>query len=105
MFFDMFIIKLKFMIMKRMFLIPTMVFGLFMMGCTGNQSKVDIEHTESDAPHLVTEDDKAELIPLEDQVRSEEHTSELQSRENLVCRLLLEKKKNKQYKKDDIKLE
>src|SRR5690606_39351419 len=27
--------------------------------------------------------------------RSEEHTSELQSRENLVCRLLLEKKNNK----------
>src|SRR5690606_40846649 len=27
--------------------------------------------------------------------RSEEHTSELQSRENLVCRLLLEKKKNR----------
>src|SRR5690606_29535405 len=27
-----------------------------------------------------------------DAVRSEEHTSELQSRENLVCRLLLEKK-------------
>src|SRR5690606_41923147 len=27
--------------------------------------------------------------------RSEEHTSELQSRENLVCRLLLEKKKGK----------
>src|SRR5215475_4577428 len=27
-------------------------------------------------------------------MRSEEHTSELQSRENLVCRLLLEKKKN-----------
>src|SRR6266511_5492225 len=29
--------------------------------------------------------------------RSEEHTSELQSRENLVCRLLLEKKKKKIY--------
>src|SRR2546429_5512266 len=28
--------------------------------------------------------------------RSEEHTSELQSRLHLVCRLLLEKKKNKQ---------
>src|SRR5436309_7510874 len=28
-------------------------------------------------------------------LRSEEHTSELQSRENLVCRLLLEKKKKK----------
>src|SRR5690606_41813605 len=27
-----------------------------------------------------------------DSIRSEEHTSELQSRENLVCRLLLEKK-------------
>src|SRR5690349_23715411 len=27
--------------------------------------------------------------------RSEEHTSELQSRRDLVCRLLLEKKKNK----------
>src|SRR5690606_39459562 len=30
---------------------------------------------------------------LDDVYRSEEHTSELQSRENLVCRLLLEKKK------------
>src|SRR5207342_3885013 len=30
--------------------------------------------------------------------RSEEHTSELQSRENLVCRLLLEKKKKKKIK-------
>src|SRR5690606_40220160 len=30
--------------------------------------------------------------------RSEEHTSELQSRENLVCRLLLEKKKNTRQK-------
>src|SRR5256885_3999660 len=29
--------------------------------------------------------------------RSEEHTSELQSPCNLVCRLLLEKKKNKRY--------
>src|SRR5207302_3009714 len=32
-------------------------------------------------------------------VRSEEHTSELQSRENLVCRLLLEKKKTKNQKR------
>src|SRR2546430_5590313 len=30
---------------------------------------------------------------VEDHVRSEEHTSELQSQSNLVCRLLLEKKK------------
>src|SRR3712207_7271763 len=32
-------------------------------------------------------------------VRSEEHTSELQSRQYLVCRLLLEKKKKKRYKR------
>src|SRR3712207_7065193 len=31
--------------------------------------------------------------PVEDQARSEEHTSELQSRQYLVCRLLLEKKR------------
>ena len=32
--------------------------------------------------------------------RSEEHTSELQSRSDLVCRLLLEKKKEKKKKKN-----
>src|SRR3712207_8550914 len=32
-------------------------------------------------------------LELRAQVRSEEHTSELQSRQYLVCRLLLEKKK------------
>src|SRR5438445_8359234 len=34
-----------------------------------------------------------ELQFLEQRVRSEEHTSELQSRQYLVCRLLLQKKK------------
>src|SRR5204863_10144067 len=33
--------------------------------------------------------------------RSEEHTSELQSRRDLVCRLLLEKKKKKNIKKQN----
>src|SRR2546430_12611335 len=42
----------------------------------------------ADPVHLVDEDDARH-------VRSEEHTSELQSQSNLVCRLLLEKK-NKQ---------
>src|SRR5215217_8736093 len=32
--------------------------------------------------------------------RSEEHTSELQSRQYLVCRLLLEKKKKEKYRKN-----
>src|SRR2546430_13090922 len=36
-----------------------------------------------------------ELPPDLDAGRSEEHTSELQSQSNLVCRLLLEKKKQK----------
>src|SRR3712207_7380336 len=35
-------------------------------------------------------EDRAVLVPA----RSEEHTSELQSRQYLVCRLLLEKKNN-----------
>src|SRR5450432_4872281 len=35
--------------------------------------------------------------------RSEEHTSELQSRSDLVCRLLLEKKKKIKKKKDSYK--
>src|SRR5690554_6135033 len=35
--------------------------------------------------------------------RSEEHTSELQSRPHLVCRLLLEKKKKKKNKKSKTK--
>src|SRR5690625_5641826 len=52
---------------------------------------------------LNLEEDKfqtAFLSPLSQEKRSEEHTSELQSRGHLVCRLLLEKKKkqNKQRK-------
>src|SRR5216684_9206409 len=35
--------------------------------------------------------------------RSEEHTSELQSRLHLVCRLLLEKKKKKKYNNYELK--
>src|SRR2546427_8803397 len=34
-----------------------------------------------------------EVVRVHDRLRSEEHTSELQSQSNLVCRLLLEKKK------------
>src|SRR3712207_8644418 len=37
--------------------------------------------------------DRLLLVGLLGQLRSEEHTSELQSRQYLVCRLLLEKKK------------
>src|SRR3712207_8831648 len=45
--------------------------------------------------HLpLTDRRDAELLAGARAVRSEEHTSELQSRQYLVCRLLLEKKKN-----------
>src|SRR3712207_3215318 len=44
---------------------------------------------------VTTSDDGGFYFALDDlTVRSEEHTSELQSRQYLVCRLLLEKKKN-----------
>src|SRR5690606_41327706 len=48
----------------------------------------EIGHDFRSRPYLVNE---THALPCE--TRSEEHTSELQSRENLVCRLLLEKKK------------
>src|SRR5207249_10336990 len=39
------------------------------------------------------------IPPARPRARSEEHTSELQSRFDLVCRLLLEKKKKKDHRK------
>src|SRR2546430_6775408 len=51
---------------------------------------------EDDALGCTAEDRKRFSIASggDDANRSEEHTSELQSQSNLVCRLLLEKKKN-----------
>src|SRR3712207_6893531 len=66
-----------------------------------------LEHTAVDVPVLIADDESPEAASrawvddldargvLKHEVRSEEHTSELQSRQYLVCRLLLEKKKNK----------
>src|SRR5688572_31511887 len=44
------------------------------------------------------EDIQAAAFAFVKQLRSEEHTTELQSQSNLVCRLLLEKKKKKKIK-------
>src|SRR5438105_9900819 len=41
------------------------------------------------------------VTPASSGTRSEEHTSELQSRVDLVCRLLLEKKKKKKHNKQN----
>src|SRR2546425_11948355 len=43
-------------------------------------------------------DARARRAAVSDAARSEEHTSELQSLAYLVCRLLLEKKKNKDHR-------
>src|SRR3712207_7614310 len=42
----------------------------------------------------------ADAVGVDDVGRSEEHTSELQSRQYLVCRLLLEKKQNVHHRRD-----
>src|SRR5688572_32147238 len=47
----------------------------------------------AERPARQTRDLFARVYELYNQIRSEEHTSELQSQSNLVCRLLLEKKK------------
>src|SRR3712207_7196552 len=51
-----------------------------------------VDAVEGDPPSLWL----VEAQDLVEDRRSEEHTSELQSRQYLVCRLLLEKKKNAQ---------
>src|SRR2546430_6984589 len=49
-------------------------------------------HVRGDVPAQVAAQAVSALVLVE--IRSEEHTSELQSQSNLVCRLLLEKKKD-----------
>src|SRR2546430_16425435 len=54
----------------------------------------DIDFAETrDGPREHQPEVLAESVEVESDARSEEHTSELQSQSNLVCRLLLEKKK------------
>src|SRR3712207_7176625 len=49
-----------------------------------------------DALREIVQHTGADTVVCDGELRSEEHTSELQSRQYLVCRLLLEKKKNQQ---------
>src|SRR5258708_29411507 len=53
------------------------------------------------AGHALLRADQPDVVPhdvADRELRSEEHTSELQSPDHLVCRLLLEKKKNENQK-------
>src|SRR5690606_40571205 len=58
----------------------------------------DLLKIEGLTPELVAKLAENDILDIDAQ--SEEHTSELQSRENLVCRLLLEKKKNGKPKRE-----
>src|SRR2546429_4829207 len=63
----------------------------------GDHERHWVEDWSPDGSFLLTHDTKTfSIIPVTgNSKRSEEHTSELQSRLHLVCRLLLEKKNNK----------
>src|SRR5690606_40596965 len=53
----------------------------------------------SGKPNGLADGSRPFLAAFQRNLRSEEHTSELQSRENLVCRLLLEKKNTGTWRK------
>src|SRR3989449_5100825 len=62
--------------------------------------KIHVQDFDLDTTHAITQSPKDLIVRWARDCgtvkRSEEHTSELQSRLHLVCRLLLEKKKKKQ---------
>src|SRR5438034_6445635 len=64
-------------------------------------SALDILPTLKESYDMIFLDSDKDVYPdaFKLSLRSEEHTSELQSHSDLVCRLLLEKKKRKQTKK------
>src|SRR2546422_6325743 len=66
----------------------TTLFRSVIVGC---RNTVGVTHLDADVSldEVITDGRRANVSD-----RSEEHTSELQSRLHLVCRLLLEKKKN-----------
>src|SRR2546421_9172782 len=61
--------------------------------CNGGEDLADRVVTQPHRPGVLAQRRRPYRLSA---VRSEEHTSELQSRSDLVCRLLLEKKKKKQ---------
>src|SRR2546430_13683975 len=63
--------------------------------------QVQVEHPDvgPDVAHLLLAQ-PLHLLEVVEVLRSEEHTSELQSQSNLVCRLLLEKKKHDRDARD-----
>src|SRR5438874_3804240 len=56
-----------------------------------------LEPTSTSSPLAAVPPDSGARVRVRHRIRSEEHTSELQSRRELVCRLLLEKKNHRLY--------
>src|SRR5690625_5586433 len=70
------------------------VIGTGLISHAGHLFILTMGKLKSGAPPVLTEG----ISKYTDPLRSEEHTSELQSRGHLVCRLLLEKKKHRCYR-------
>src|SRR3712207_8688232 len=75
--------------------VAALVAHLRLRAVAGEVHRRAARHRELPHVEAVRREDRAPVLrPAHDRVgRSEEHTSELQSRQYLVCRLLLEKKK------------
>src|SRR5690625_4773294 len=70
----------------------------FMLGLIADRPLDQLEQWQAEYMETIIEPaitEQAQALVERHRQRSEEHTSELQSRGHLVCRLLLEKKKNK----------
>src|SRR5690606_41645662 len=64
--------------------------------CSVKRSSIGCNEFNLDRRYVLSRERSVQkFVPGGSTDRSEEHTSELQSRENLVCRLLLEKKNTK----------
>src|SRR3712207_7663325 len=59
------------------------------------QRELNLDGRQAAEVRRILDETRDEYRTLRSETRSEEHTSELQSRQYLVCRLLLEKKKTK----------
>src|SRR3712207_7233767 len=74
-------------------------YGHRLRGTGGTQLLAQSRHVRLEPERVglrdVSPGEGQQRVVFHDLLRSEEHTSELQSRQYLVCRLLLEKKKKK----------
>src|SRR5256886_10091316 len=73
-------------------IVVTLALGGGVSATLAAQTPAPVRNIDSLLARMTLEEKLGQLNQLS--VRSEEHTSELQSQSNLVCRLLLEKKKH-----------